>query len=127
MRLHSSHRLTLFCGLMSIALLAATAPAQQRSGRRPPLVVKQVRDLLRVEDVHLAPVGANREASGLGHRSNSAVGGAISQYPSDASGVKALPIVSRILANSAHRTENARLSGTESQRRRFPKYGLTIA
>ena len=33
MRLHISRRLTLFCGLMSIALLAATAPAQQRSGR----------------------------------------------------------------------------------------------
>ena len=33
MRLHSSRRLILFCGLMSIALLASTAMAQQRSGR----------------------------------------------------------------------------------------------
>ena len=33
MRLHISRRLTRVCGLMSIALLAATAPAQQRSGR----------------------------------------------------------------------------------------------
>ena len=35
MRLHSSRRLILFCGLMSIALLASTAMAQQRSGRSP--------------------------------------------------------------------------------------------
>jgi Spy/CpxP family protein refolding chaperone len=34
MRLHSSRRLILFCGLMSIALLASTAFAQQRA-RRP--------------------------------------------------------------------------------------------
>ncbi len=34
MRLHSSRRLILFCGLMSIALLASTAMAQQRA-RRP--------------------------------------------------------------------------------------------
>ena len=34
MRLHSSsHRLILFCGLISIALLASTAIAQPRSGR----------------------------------------------------------------------------------------------
>ena len=33
MRLHTSRRLTVFCGLMSIALLAATAPAQQRARR----------------------------------------------------------------------------------------------
>ncbi len=33
MRLHSSRRLILFCGLMSIALLASTAMAQQRSRR----------------------------------------------------------------------------------------------
>ena len=35
MRLHSSRRLILFCGLMSIALLASTAMAQQRSARSP--------------------------------------------------------------------------------------------
>jgi Spy/CpxP family protein refolding chaperone len=34
MRLHSSRRLILFCGLMSVALLASTAMAQQRA-RRP--------------------------------------------------------------------------------------------
>ena len=34
MRLHSSRRLVLFCGLMSIALLASTAEAQQRARRR---------------------------------------------------------------------------------------------
>ena len=34
MRLHSSRRLMLFCGLMGIAFLASTAMAQQRS-RRP--------------------------------------------------------------------------------------------
>ncbi len=33
MRLHSSRRLMFFCGLMSIALLASTAMAQQRSRR----------------------------------------------------------------------------------------------
>ena len=33
MRLHSSRRLILLCGLMSIALLASTAMAQQRSRR----------------------------------------------------------------------------------------------
>ena len=33
MRLHSSRRLILFCGLMSIALLASTAVAQQRARR----------------------------------------------------------------------------------------------
>jgi Spy/CpxP family protein refolding chaperone len=34
MRLHSSrHRLTLLCGVLSIALVASTAMAQQRSGR----------------------------------------------------------------------------------------------
>ncbi len=33
MSLHASRRLILFCGLLSIALLAATAPAQQRSVR----------------------------------------------------------------------------------------------
>jgi len=33
MRLHSSRRLILFCGLMSIALLASTTMAQQRSRR----------------------------------------------------------------------------------------------
>ncbi len=33
MRLHSSRRLILFCGLMSIALLASTAMAQQRARR----------------------------------------------------------------------------------------------
>ncbi len=33
MRMHSSRRLMLFCGLMSIALLASTAMAQQRSRR----------------------------------------------------------------------------------------------
>jgi Spy/CpxP family protein refolding chaperone len=33
MRLHSSRRLILFCGLMSIAVLASTAMAQQRSRR----------------------------------------------------------------------------------------------
>ncbi len=32
MRIHSSRRLMLFCGLLSIALLASTAMAQQRSG-----------------------------------------------------------------------------------------------
>jgi len=35
MRMHSSRRLMLFCGLMSIALLASTAMAQQRAGRSP--------------------------------------------------------------------------------------------
>ena len=35
MRMRSSRRLILFCGLMSIALLASTAMAQQRSGRSP--------------------------------------------------------------------------------------------
>ena len=35
MRLRSSRRLNLFCGLMSIALLASTAMAQQRSARSP--------------------------------------------------------------------------------------------
>ena len=33
MHLRPSRRLTLLCGLMSIALLATTAPAQQRAGR----------------------------------------------------------------------------------------------
>ena len=33
MRLHSSRRLILFCGLMSVALLASTAMAQQRARR----------------------------------------------------------------------------------------------
>ena len=33
MRLHTSRCLTLFCGLMSVVLLAATAPAQQRARR----------------------------------------------------------------------------------------------
>ena len=33
MHRHPSHRLILFCGLISIALLASTAMAQQRSGR----------------------------------------------------------------------------------------------
>ena len=33
MHRHSSRRLILFCGLMSIALLASTAPAQPRVGR----------------------------------------------------------------------------------------------
>jgi len=33
MRMHSSRRLILFCGLMSIALLASTAMAQQRARR----------------------------------------------------------------------------------------------
>ncbi len=35
MRMRSSRRLILFCGLMSVALLASTAMAQQRSGRSP--------------------------------------------------------------------------------------------
>ncbi len=33
MHLHPSRRLTLLCGLMSIAFLATTAPAQPRAGR----------------------------------------------------------------------------------------------
>ena len=69
MRLHSSRRMNLFCVLMSIALLASTAMAQQR-GRRSTTpgglaegrMMKQKAEELGLSDETLAKIDAALEA-----------------------------------------------------------------